>query len=339
MAVPAPMMATMVEVAGVNWNSGAERATMYTPAVTMVAAWIRAETGVGPSMASGSQTYSGICADFPVAPMNSSSAMALNTPKPAVSAANAPLCRAMATSVKRSVPSTDIMSSMPRMKPESPTRFTMNAFLPGVGRRFLVIVETDQQVAAQSHAFPAHEQQRVVVGQHQHQHEEHEQVQVAEEAVVAVIVRHVPDGVDVDQEADAGDHQDHDRAERVEQEAPIRLERAHLAVGQVERQAGDPGELDHLVHLVRQAGKLPDGGHREQEGNQDRPRADQADKELEGRRRVGGIVRAAMARRRPAPRRGRRPHPKRAADPVSCRQAASAPPRTAGIAESARSGL
>ena len=28
----------------------------YTPAVTMVAAWIRAETGVGPSMASGSQT-------------------------------------------------------------------------------------------------------------------------------------------------------------------------------------------------------------------------------------------------------------------------------------------
>ena len=29
---------------------------MYTPAVTMVAAWIRAETGVGPSIASGSQT-------------------------------------------------------------------------------------------------------------------------------------------------------------------------------------------------------------------------------------------------------------------------------------------
>ena len=29
---------------------------MYTPAVTMVAAWIRAETGVGPAMASGSQT-------------------------------------------------------------------------------------------------------------------------------------------------------------------------------------------------------------------------------------------------------------------------------------------
>ena len=29
---------------------------MYTPAVTMVAAWMSALTGVGPSMASGSQT-------------------------------------------------------------------------------------------------------------------------------------------------------------------------------------------------------------------------------------------------------------------------------------------
>ena len=38
---------------------------MYTPAVTIVAAWISAETGVGPAIASGSQTCSGICADLP----------------------------------------------------------------------------------------------------------------------------------------------------------------------------------------------------------------------------------------------------------------------------------
>ncbi len=43
---------------------------MKTPAVTIVAAWIKAETGVGPSIASGSQVCSGICADFPIAPMN-----------------------------------------------------------------------------------------------------------------------------------------------------------------------------------------------------------------------------------------------------------------------------
>src|SRR5690606_40269489 len=36
----------------------------------MVAAWINAETGVGPAIASGNHVNSGNCADFPVAPMN-----------------------------------------------------------------------------------------------------------------------------------------------------------------------------------------------------------------------------------------------------------------------------
>ena len=48
-----------------------------TPAVTIVAAWMSAETGVGPSIASGSQTCSGNCALLPIAPTNSSSAMAV----------------------------------------------------------------------------------------------------------------------------------------------------------------------------------------------------------------------------------------------------------------------
>ena len=47
------------------------RATMKIPAVTIVAAWISAEIGVGPSIESGSQTCSGTCADLPIAPMNS----------------------------------------------------------------------------------------------------------------------------------------------------------------------------------------------------------------------------------------------------------------------------
>ena len=50
---------------------GDMRATMKMPAVTMVAAWIRAEIGVGPSIESGSQTCSGTCADFPMAPTKS----------------------------------------------------------------------------------------------------------------------------------------------------------------------------------------------------------------------------------------------------------------------------
>ncbi len=55
-AVAAPTTATIASVSGVRLNNTAFRAIMYTPAVTIVAAWMSAETGVGPSMASGSQT-------------------------------------------------------------------------------------------------------------------------------------------------------------------------------------------------------------------------------------------------------------------------------------------
>src|SRR5215471_11769270 len=76
-AVAAPMIATTIIACGAIWKIQLLRATIYTPAVTMVAAWIKALTGVGPSMASGSQTYKGICADFPVAPINNARVMAV----------------------------------------------------------------------------------------------------------------------------------------------------------------------------------------------------------------------------------------------------------------------
>ncbi len=63
-------------------SSGKMRSERYTPAETIVAAWIMAETGVGPSMASGSQTCSGNCADLPTVPMKSSSPAAPATDSP-----------------------------------------------------------------------------------------------------------------------------------------------------------------------------------------------------------------------------------------------------------------
>ena len=50
------MVATAAITPGACTYKKLRRATMYTPAVTMVAAWISAETGVGPAIASGSQT-------------------------------------------------------------------------------------------------------------------------------------------------------------------------------------------------------------------------------------------------------------------------------------------
>src|ERR1035437_4960379 len=53
-----------------TWKS---RATKKTPATTIVAAWINADTGVGPSIASGSQICKGNIADLPAPPANTSS--------------------------------------------------------------------------------------------------------------------------------------------------------------------------------------------------------------------------------------------------------------------------
>src|SRR5450631_2547372 len=69
-AVVAPMIRTNDNAVSDSSNKGDMRATMNMPAVTMVAAWIRAEIGVGPSMESGSHTCSGNCADLPMAPIN-----------------------------------------------------------------------------------------------------------------------------------------------------------------------------------------------------------------------------------------------------------------------------
>ena len=77
-----PTTATTRWASGEATNSGVQRATMYTPAVTIVAAWISALTGVGPSMASGSQTCKGNWALLPHAPSNSSKQIAVPTPPP-----------------------------------------------------------------------------------------------------------------------------------------------------------------------------------------------------------------------------------------------------------------
>ncbi len=68
-AVMPPITITNESAASENSKSGDIRATMKIPAVTIVAAWISAEIGVGPSIESGSQTCSGNCALLPIAPM------------------------------------------------------------------------------------------------------------------------------------------------------------------------------------------------------------------------------------------------------------------------------
>src|SRR4029077_13882898 len=100
---------------------GLDRTSRYTPAVTMVAAWISADTGVGPSIASSSQDCNGTCADLPHAPRSSSSPSAVATPLPAEPTV-------LNTPVNDTVPNSANIRKMARVSPASPTRLTTNAF-------------------------------------------------------------------------------------------------------------------------------------------------------------------------------------------------------------------
>src|ERR1700735_3960054 len=131
-AVVAPMKVTKAEAVGASSNKGDNRATMNTQAVTMVAAWIKAETGVGPSMASGNQVCRRNCSDLAIATMNSRRHMV-------VSASTFQLRKwkllptrlgAWANTVSKSIaPGRKKDVKMPSERPKSPTRLTMKALI------------------------------------------------------------------------------------------------------------------------------------------------------------------------------------------------------------------
>ena len=58
-AVVAPMINTILNAVSDISKIGDIRATIKIPAVTIVAAWIKADIGVGPSIESGSHTCNG----------------------------------------------------------------------------------------------------------------------------------------------------------------------------------------------------------------------------------------------------------------------------------------
>ena len=90
----------------------------------MVAACISAETGVGPSMASGNQICNGNWEDLAMAPKNKPTPANVNTVPP-----NLPAAIPSKISEKTNVPNDEKISMMPMKKPMSPTRLVKNAFL------------------------------------------------------------------------------------------------------------------------------------------------------------------------------------------------------------------
>src|ERR1700729_3002116 len=124
-SVTAPTTVTASCAVGDRLKIGLDRTIRYTPAVTMVAAWISADTGVGPSIASSSQDCSGTCADLPHAPSSNNNPRAVVTPLLAPPTAwNTPL--------NVTVPNCANISMIASESPASPTRLAMNAFLAAV---------------------------------------------------------------------------------------------------------------------------------------------------------------------------------------------------------------
>src|SRR4051812_12084486 len=90
----------------------------------MVAAWINADTGVGPSIASGNHTCRGNWADFATAPQKINKATIARKPGLVVS---------VDTFAGKSLNTIEPVAAhnirMPSIKPKSPTRLVRNAFL------------------------------------------------------------------------------------------------------------------------------------------------------------------------------------------------------------------
>ena len=93
--------------------------------MTIVAAWINAETGVGPAIASPSQDCNGNCADFPAAARRSIRPIATIAACEADSA-----CSSIPLNV--TVPKTAKAIMIASESPTSPTRLATNAFFAAV---------------------------------------------------------------------------------------------------------------------------------------------------------------------------------------------------------------
>ena len=88
--------------------------------------------------------------------------------------------------------------------------------------------KADQQVGAEPNPFPADVEGEEIIRQHQQEHGGDEQVEIGEEPSIAFLALHELGREQMDEEADAGDHQHHDQGERIEAQADRRRETANI---------------------------------------------------------------------------------------------------------------
>jgi len=110
------------------------------------------------------------------------------------------------------------------MKPDVADPVHDERLLTGSRLGLVVEPEPDEEIAAETYAFPPNEQDRKAGAQHQHQHEEDKQVQVGKIPWVRSVLAHVSDAEHMDQGTDTGHHHEHDGRQLVDLERQIDLQ-------------------------------------------------------------------------------------------------------------------
>ena len=193
------------------------RVSRYTPEVTIVAAWMSAETGVGPAMASGNHTNRGelsrLAGSAEEQHQGDRRRGRLGEPRRG--------------SVERDVvdrPDGTEGEEHRHHEAEVADAVGDERLLAGAGVGLVGKPEGDEEVGAGADALPAEEGQQEVVAEHEHQHREGEQVQVQEELRELLVTVHVADRVQVDEGSDPRHEQDHRHRQRVDEEAHVDAE-------------------------------------------------------------------------------------------------------------------
>ncbi len=119
--------------------------------------------------------------------------------------------------------------------------------------------EPDQQVRRQPDDFPTHEQQQQAVRDHHAQHCSRKQREEAEEAREVVVVRHVAEAVNKDQQPHKADHHQHHCGQRIQQPSQLYplIPKLH------------PVKRDHAARRIRE--RLRERHQRQHQRNAHRP--------------------------------------------------------------------
>ena len=173
---------------------------------------MRALTGVGPAIASGSQVWSGSCADFPSAPPQQQCRGGDGRPRPDRPRLQGALHQRLDLQRAQAGRQQEQSDGHGRVADSRDNEgFLSRSPVGGV-----VVPEADQQVAAEPDPLPAQVEQEQVVRQDQRQHGRHEEVHVGEEAAESDVFPHEFRGVHMNQESHEGDNQRHDQGQRIQ---------------------------------------------------------------------------------------------------------------------------